>query len=91
MLIDLHCHTRKIKKGDSIKRNVTPQKFAEKIEQSNVKIVAITNHNHFDYPQCKNRIKQYLLSIYCSSVVFCFELWYYYANNWRTRGRGVHT
>ncbi len=28
--IDLHCHTKKIKKGDPITRNVTPEIFAKK-------------------------------------------------------------
>lgn len=51
MKIDLHCHTKKIKKGDSINRAVTKELFAEKIFAADVKIVAITNHNHFDYKQ----------------------------------------
>lgn len=51
MLIDLHCHTKKIKQGDASTRNVKVDKFVEKVLQANVKIVAITNHNHFDYEQ----------------------------------------
>ena len=51
MKIDLHCHTRKAKKGDGKGRNVTPELFKEKIELADVKIVAITNHNMFDYDQ----------------------------------------
>jgi len=51
MKIDLHCHTRKAKKGDGKGRNVTPELFKEKIEVADVKIVAITNHNMFDYDQ----------------------------------------
>lgn len=51
MKIDLHCHTRKAKKGDGKGRNVTPELFKEKIELADVKIVAITNHNMFDYNQ----------------------------------------
>lgn len=51
MKIDLHCHTRKAKKGDGKGRNVTPELFKEKIELADVKIVAITNHNMFDYGQ----------------------------------------
>ncbi len=51
MKIDLHCHTRKVKKGDGKGRNVTPELFKEKIELADVKIVAITNHNMFDYDQ----------------------------------------
>lgn len=51
MRIDLHCHTRKVKSGDAYTRDVTKELFAEKIEESNVKIIAITNHNYFDYNQ----------------------------------------
>lgn len=51
MKIDLHCHTKKIKSGDGKARNVTPELFKEKIELADVKIVAITNHNAFDYQQ----------------------------------------
>lgn len=51
MKIDLHCHTRKIKIGDGDGRNVTPELFHEKVMNADVKIVAITNHNMFDYEQ----------------------------------------
>lgn len=51
MKIDLHCHTKKTKIGDGKDRNVTPALFKEKIELADVKIVAITNHNIFDYDQ----------------------------------------
>jgi len=53
MRIDLHCHTKKTKKGDGAARNVTPALFKKKIELAEVKIVAITNHNAFDYDQYK--------------------------------------
>ena len=53
MKIDLHCHTKKIKSGDPKTRSVTPETFAKKIVLANVKILAITNHNHFDYEQYK--------------------------------------
>lgn len=53
MLIDLHCHTKKTKQGDAVTRNVDVIKFVEKVSKSNVEIVAITNHNHFDYEQYK--------------------------------------
>jgi predicted ATPase len=49
--IDLHCHTKKTKSGDGRERNVTPALFKEKIALTDVKIVAITNHNVFDYDQ----------------------------------------
>ena len=51
MKIDLHCHTKKVKKGDSPTRNVTPELFRQKVESADVKIVAITNHNCFDLNQ----------------------------------------
>lgn len=51
MKIDLHCHTKKTKKGDGKNRNVTATLFREKIELADVKIVAITNHNAFDLTQ----------------------------------------
>ena len=51
MRIDLHCHTKKTKRGDSDTRNVTTELFKEKILNSNVKIVGITNHNLFDIIQ----------------------------------------
>ncbi len=51
MKIDLHCHTKKVKKGDAITRNVTAEVFCKKVIDSDVKIVAITNHNCFDYEQ----------------------------------------
>ena len=49
--IDLHCHTKKCKKGDGDKRNVSRKKFIDKLNEADVGIVAITNHNHFDYEQ----------------------------------------
>lgn len=51
MKIDLHCHTKSTKKGDGGNRTVEPDLFARKIEQANVEIVAITNHNQFDKEQ----------------------------------------
>ena len=51
MKIDLHCHTKKVKKGDAPTRTVSPSLFLEKIQLANVDLVAITNHNAFDYEQ----------------------------------------
>ncbi|MFI3330097.1 MAG: hypothetical protein R3Y05_06420 [bacterium] len=51
MRIDLHIHTKKIKTGDPETRNVSKEKFVEVLTNANVKIAAITNHNHFDYEQ----------------------------------------
>lgn len=59
MKIDIHTHTKKIKQGDSDNRNVDVSKFTEIINKTDVKILAITNHNHFDhgqYTQFKNRV-----------------------------------
>lgn len=53
MRIDLHCHTKKIKTGDAYTRNVTKDKFFQKVIEAEVKIIAITNHNQFDYTQYK--------------------------------------
>ena len=60
MKIDLHCHTKKIKKGDPITRNVSADVFFEKIKNADVKIVAITNHNAFDieqYQEFKDKVR----------------------------------
>lgn len=54
MKIDIHTHTKKIKQGDSENRNIDISRFSEIIKESDVKILAITNHNHFD-------LEQYLL------------------------------
>lgn len=53
MRIDLHCHTKKVKTGDAYTRNVTKEKFFQKVVEAEVKILAITNHNQFDYEQYK--------------------------------------
>ena len=53
MRIDLHCHTKKVKTGDAYTRNVTKDKFFQKVIEAVVKIIAITNHNQFDYMQYK--------------------------------------
>lgn len=51
MLIDLHCHTKAIKRGDGQKRNVDAATFVSKVSRAGVGIVAITNHNAFDLDQ----------------------------------------
>jgi len=51
MKIDIHTHTKKIKSGDSELRNIDEVKFREIISLTDVKILAITNHNHFDLIQ----------------------------------------
>ncbi|CAM4357087.1 hypothetical protein [Flavobacterium terrigena] len=59
MKIDIHTHTKKVKQGDSLNRNVSVDKFTDIIKETDVKILAITNHNHFDhlqYIQFKNNV-----------------------------------
>lgn len=51
MKIDIHTHTKKTKKGDPESRNIDAAQFHEIISSTEVKIVAITNHNVFDYAQ----------------------------------------
>ena len=51
MKIDLHCHTKKAKKGDPDTREVDAKTFRESVLSAGVKIVAITNHNVFDIEQ----------------------------------------
>lgn len=60
MLLDLHCHTLNCKKGDGTLREPTLELFKEKVIEAGVEIIAITNHNHFDYNQYllfKNAVK----------------------------------
>lgn len=51
MKIDIHTHTKKCKTGDKATREISPSDFCKKILSTDVKIVAITNHNHFDKKQ----------------------------------------
>ena len=51
MYIDLHCHTKKCKHGDPTSRDVTRDRFIEKVNCAHVGAVAITNHNTFDLEQ----------------------------------------
>lgn len=51
MKIDLHCHTKATKLGDSSKRNISATEFKNKVNSVDVKIIGITNHNYFDYKQ----------------------------------------
>ena len=59
MKIDIHTHTKKVKQGDPESRNIDATKFTDIINKTDVKILAITNHNHFDnqqYIQLKNGV-----------------------------------
>lgn len=51
MKIDIHTHTRKCKSGDAHTREITPEDFCDTILSTEVKVIAITNHNVFDLPQ----------------------------------------
>ncbi|MCL2290450.1 MAG: hypothetical protein FWC34_07085 [Bacteroidetes bacterium] len=62
MKIDIHAHTRKIKSGDSPDRNIEKDRFVEILRNTDVKILAITNHNHFDinqYEEFRDNISTY--------------------------------
>lgn len=51
MKIDIHIHTKAIKSGDAATREIDAQRFCNIIRSTDVKICAITNHNHFDLGQ----------------------------------------
>jgi len=51
MKIDIHVHTRKVKSGDAPTRNIEKDRFVEILNDTEVNILAITNHNHFDIKQ----------------------------------------
>lgn len=51
MKIDIHTHTKRCKSGDPATREVSAQEFCEIVLSTDVRIVAITNHNHFDLSQ----------------------------------------
>lgn len=51
MKIDIHVHTKKVKSGDALTRNIEKEKFVEILRDTEVNILAITNHNHFDAQQ----------------------------------------
>lgn len=51
MKIDIHAHTKKCKSGDAPTREISPADCCEAILSSEVRIIAITNHNVFDIDQ----------------------------------------
>ncbi len=57
MKIDVHVHTKKTKQGDAQTREIGARRFHEIISSTDVKIVAITNHNHFDIKQYNDFIE----------------------------------
>jgi predicted ATPase len=56
MKIDIHTHTKKCKSGDAPTREISPAAFCETLLSTEVKIIAITNHNVFDLMQYKEII-----------------------------------
>ncbi len=57
MKIDVHVHTKKTKTGDAETRNIDKDAFSSIIRETDVKIIAITNHNHFDVNQYNEFVK----------------------------------
>lgn len=51
MKLDIHVHTKKIKSGDAPTRHIEKERFIDILKDTDVKILAITNHNHFDSEQ----------------------------------------
>jgi len=51
MKIDIHTHTKKCKSGDAPTREISPEDFCKAILSTEVRIIAITNHNVFDLDQ----------------------------------------
>jgi len=51
MKIDIHTHTKKCKSGDAPTREISPTDFCETMLSTEVRIIAITNHNVFDLEQ----------------------------------------
>ncbi|MEW8030217.1 MAG: hypothetical protein AB2826_26725 [Candidatus Thiodiazotropha sp.] len=51
MKIDIHTHTKKTKQGDAATREIDAKTFHEIVSSTEVKILAITNHNVFDLGQ----------------------------------------
>ena len=51
MKIDIHTHTKKCKSGDAPTREISASDFCTTILSTEVRIVAITNHNVFDLAQ----------------------------------------
>jgi len=58
MKIDIHIHTKRIKSGDAETREIEPNAFCDIISKTDVKICAITNHNHFDKSQYDSILEQ---------------------------------
>ena len=66
MKIDIHTHTKKTKQGDAETREIGSDEFHEIVSSTEVKIIAITNHNVFDIEQYQEFITE---------VVDDFQIW----------------
>jgi predicted metal-dependent phosphoesterase TrpH len=53
MKIDIHTHTKKCKSGDAPTREISPDALCRTVLCTEVRIIAITNHNVFDLEQFK--------------------------------------
>lgn len=58
MKIDIHTHTRRCKKGEAATREISPDRFCEVVSATDVKIIAITNHNLFDLAQYQDILER---------------------------------
>ena len=56
MRVDFHCHTRRIKKGDPITREIDSERLIKVLANNQVQIAAITNHNAFDIKQFEDAV-----------------------------------
>ena len=63
MKIDIHVHTKKTKQGDALSRNISPERFSDIVQSTDVKIIAVTNHNVFDLEQYNQLLDQVAGSI----------------------------
>ncbi len=51
MKIKIHTHTKKYKSSDAPPIEILTAEFCEKVLSTDIQIVAIRNHNHFDLNQ----------------------------------------
>ena len=74
MKLDIHVHTKKVKSGDATTRNIEKDRFVDILKDTDVKILAITNHNHFDLTQI-TQLKFFEISLWGNPkfrrTIFC--------------------
>ena len=56
MKIDIHTHTKKVKSGDALTRNIETERFVEIINDTEVNILAITNCK-LPYFSCQSKVE----------------------------------